>query len=408
MKIAMTKVGIDLINLYVCPVDLLTSELRKHHNNISERDINNVGFTSRSIVPCYEDVVTQAVNAALPIVKGHESEYNLLIVGTESSFDFGKPISTYAHRYLKLPSACSNFEINHACYSGTAALKMACSWVLQREDNKKALVIMSDLARNHINDPAELSAGSGAIAISISKNPRILELDLRSGCATQEVFDVARPTKTFEWGDPTLSLMSYLDLVEGAWNDFKKQHPEVKIQDYFSYMIFHTPLVSLVKNAHKLLMENETNYDADEINNDFYNRVEPALRLNCLTSNLYSASIYTSLISLILDRDVNNIKPISIFSYGSGACSEFFQAGIVKGAKELVTPLQIENMLDTRHHLDVNLYEQVVKQLEHIAMQENYQPNYNQIPDVFDKYYLNQGRLILDKIENYHRTYKFS
>lgn len=398
------KTGIDDINLYVPPF-VLTTEKLKVSRGISDKLVKEIGFTSRSIVPNYEDVVTLAVNAALPIVKGHENEFDLLIVATESSFDFGKPISTYVHRYLNLPAECSNFEIKHACYSGTAALKMASAWVKQHDSDKKALVIMSDLARNHLDLDAQMTPGNAAIAISVSKNPRVLELNLISGCATNEVYDVARPTNIIEYGDPVLSLGSFLDLAEMSWNNFNEKHNIKDIRKHFAYMLFHVPLLSLVKKTHAVIMEQAIDLDREEIEKDFDARVMPTLRLNMLTGNVFSASVYVSLISLILDlKDIPQF-PIALFSYGSGACAEFFEAWIQPGAREIVRAKKIDQMFAEREDIDVKEYDEFVAEQSAITTSNNYEPTYD---SMYQKHYTGKKLLVLDKIENYHRLYKFS
>ncbi len=401
------ETGINDINLYVTPLMLRTEDLQLERG-ITAKAVADVGFESRSIVPCYEDVVTQAVNAAMPIVQGHEKEYNLLIVGTESSFDFGKPISGYVHKYLNLPTACSNFEIKHACYSGTAALKMACSWVKQQPGDQKALVVMSDIGRAHFGDSGEVTVGSGAVALSVSKNPRILSLNLLSGCAAQEVFDVARPTNIFEHADAVLSLSSFLDLAEMSWDDFSKQHKVDDIQKYFSYMLFHTPLLSLVKKAHAAIMEQASELDRDAIDKDFAQRVLPALRFNAFTGNLFSASVYAALLGLLTDLKTVPQQPIALFSYGSGACAEFFEAYIGKDASKIVKAKNIESMLKNRYRLDIPTYEKLINEQKNIAVAKNYDPDFNQVGKVYQDYYAGKKKLVLEKIQQYHRQYKFS
>jgi outer membrane protein assembly factor BamB len=71
-----------------------------------------------------------AVNAARAMLTDEDrSRIELLIVGSESGVDSEKPMSTWVQRYLGLTPHCRNFEVKHACYGGTAGLRMALGWV---------------------------------------------------------------------------------------------------------------------------------------------------------------------------------------------------------------------------------------------------------------------------------------
>jgi 3-hydroxy-3-methylglutaryl CoA synthase len=128
---------------------------------LTERDLLTVEFRRRSVLPPWEDPVTLAVNAARPLVESAgRGSFEMLIVATESGVDYGKPLSAYVHRYLGLPTRCRNVELKHACYAGTAAIQLATAWVRSEgATGKKALVVMTDVARRHFGDPGELTAG---------------------------------------------------------------------------------------------------------------------------------------------------------------------------------------------------------------------------------------------------------
>ena len=232
MDVSSSSVGIDTINIYAGPLKLDLAELAAARD-FSEQQLSQTGFLAKSVASPYEDPVTFAVNAAKPILNNYDkNDFELLIVATESAVDFGKPISSYVHRFLNLPERCRNFEVKHACYSGTAALQMAKSWV-QCQPTKKALVIMSDFSRRHFLEDqqgviqgnlAELTGGTAAVAMVVSAEPKMLAFDGYTGCASMEVFDVARPNITHEWADPVLSLHAFLDMFDVTWDFYKKNN----------------------------------------------------------------------------------------------------------------------------------------------------------------------------------------
>jgi 3-hydroxy-3-methylglutaryl CoA synthase len=250
-------VGIDDLNVYGGTLAIEHAAIAAARG-LSDHDLRTVEFVRRSVTAPWEDTITLAVNAARPIVETAGSEaFELLIVATESGVDWGKPVSAYVHRHLRLGARCRTIELKHACYAGTAAVQLAAAWVRSGEAGaSKALVLMSDLARRHFGTPGELTAGSGAVAVSIAADPGVLVIEPGSGYACREIFDVARPTATIELADPVLSIAAYLDLIEEAWGGFGRvRGTSASIGECFDYMLYHTPLVSLVRQAHGVLLE---------------------------------------------------------------------------------------------------------------------------------------------------------
>jgi 3-hydroxy-3-methylglutaryl CoA synthase len=353
--------GIDSLNIYAGPLSVSYADIAAARG-ISEKELRATQFRRRSVVPPCEDPVTLAVNAARPILAEHDpSSIGLLIVATETGLDFGKPMSTYVHRHLGLGAHCRNFEVKHACFAGTAALMSALSFVQSESSETKALVIMTDIARAHFTDLAELTGGAGAVALVVSANPRLMIVEPRSGRATQEVFDVARPTPTGEVHDGVLSLYAYLDLFEIAWGQYRGLHDDAVFNRHLRYMAYHTPLVSLTQRAHRLGLESA----GDDISDaaaaaSFEDMVQPSLRYNLQLGNIYSGSLYAALASLLTEIDVPAGSRVGCFSYGSGSCAEFFSGLVCGGAQERLRRQEIATRLEKRTLIDVPRYEQFV------------------------------------------------
>jgi 3-hydroxy-3-methylglutaryl CoA synthase len=158
--------------------------------------LEELWVTSRSLNPPWEDPVTTAVNAALQVVTPEDREHiELVIVGTESSPDYGKPISTYVQRYCQIQPNCRNFEAKHACYGGTSGLMMAAHWVASgAAPGKKALVVTSDQSRMHLGQPWEYVLGAAAAAMIVSASPTCWRSTSTCGYWTHEIFDTYRPS----------------------------------------------------------------------------------------------------------------------------------------------------------------------------------------------------------------------
>jgi 3-hydroxy-3-methylglutaryl CoA synthase len=160
----MKRVGIEKLNLYLSTLCLDMRELAKARGKDPDKVVSDYLIDRRTLLPPWEDTVTFGANAAVPIVDEAERDaIGLLVVGTESSVDFGKPISTNIHRALKLGPNVRNFETKHACYSGVAALDTAVNYVASGLNHgKKALVVSTDFSRMHLNLREEFVMGGVA------------------------------------------------------------------------------------------------------------------------------------------------------------------------------------------------------------------------------------------------------
>ena len=405
-------VGIDDLNVFGSTLAIDFAAIAAARGR-SPQELLATGFDRRSLTPPYEDPVTLAANAAVPLVEAAGRDaFGLLIVATESGVDYGKPLSSYLHHHLGLDSRCRNGEVKHACYAGTAAVQLACAWVRSASlRNRRALVVMTDLARRHCGDPAELTAGSGAVAMTIAADPNVLEIEPESGSASREVYDVARPTATTEWGDAVLSLAAYLDLLEEAWADYRRAAAgNGALDQRFQYVLYHTPLVSLVRQAHRLLLEaDHTEIAPTWLDENFDRMVSPALGYARELANTYSASVYTLLAGL-LDKAVEASAGtrIAVCSYGSGSCAEIYGGRLADAARATLARHRIAAHLAERVPVDVEQYERLVLETDTMLVARNYEPARDFIPDHFERCYAGRRRLVLRHIENHHRGYEWT
>jgi polyketide biosynthesis 3-hydroxy-3-methylglutaryl-CoA synthase-like enzyme PksG len=405
-------VGIDDMNVDGGTLAVETRTIAEARG-FSERDLAAVEFDRRSVIPPWEDPVSLAVNAARPLVEAAGRDaFELVIVATESGIDYGKPLSSYVHHYLGLGSRCRNLEVKHACYAGTAAIQLATAWVRSNDaPGKKALIVMTDLARRHFEDPAELTAGSGAVAVTVAAEPQVFAIEPVSGYASREVYDVARPQSTGEWGDAVLSLAAYLDLVEEAWDGYRRAMKTTDTIDlHFRYLLYHTPLVSLVRDAHRLLLEADRDDVGPAFARDSFDRmVRPALRYARVLGNIYSGSVYALLAGLLDgEAEMGDDVPVGICSYGSGSCAEIFAGRIPAAARATVRRHCIGAHLAARTELTLEEYERIFRESESMHVASDYTPD----AELMDRY-REPGRaaverLVLERIEKHHRIYGWS
>ena len=312
-----------------------------------------------------EDVVTMAAAAAAPIIERSGTEgIRTMLFATESGIDQSKAAGMAVHSLLDLPSQMRVVEVKEACYSATAALQAAVG-IVTRSPGQRVLVIASDVARYELDTPGEPTQGAGAVAMLVSADPKLLEIEPVSGLNSADVDDFWRPNdSTTAIVDGALSVTAYLDALTGAWSDLAAQGGPAMAD--IDRVLYHQPFTKMAKKA-QVHLAGLTGEDLDtEIvagaadgsastgprdtglaTSTLYNR-----RLG----NSYTASLYAGLCSL-LDHDEDLAgKRIGLFSYGSGSVGEFFTARVVPGYEQHSRRQAVTEALDARVPLSIDAY----------------------------------------------------
>ena len=407
-------VGIEAIHPYVGRMSLSVPMLFAARG-LDESRMQNLMMREKSVNLPVEDAVTNAVNAAAPIVNALAPEQRetieLVIVGTESAIDFGKSLSTYVAEYLKLDRRCRSFEAKHACYGGTAALQMAAGFVRSSPREVRALVIAADVAsaaaRNTYWEPSQ---GAGAVAMLVGSQARILRLDNgANGYCSYEVMDTLRPRPDLEAGDSDLSLMSYMNCLESCFEHYADVVEGADLRRIFTYLVLHTPFAGMVKSSHKRLMRRAARMGPDEIEEDFSRRVEPSIRFCQQVGNIYSAALYLAFCSLLTYADLSQPQRIGMFSYGSGCCSELYSGVTGREAAPLLARYGIEANIQSRHPLEMPEYELISDlSLQRMAGVEELDPHLTSYEHILRSHFDGAGLLVLEGIKNYHRSYRWT
>jgi 3-hydroxy-3-methylglutaryl CoA synthase len=336
----------------------------------------------------------------------------LLIVASESGVDQEKPLSTWVHRYLHLTPHCRNFEIKHACYGGTAGLQMALNWVHSGASNgAKALVIATDESRMHLHQPWEFVMGAGAAAVLVSNTPRILEVELeKSGYWTNEVSDLTRPTSRVETGNSETSLLSYLEALEGAFTHYcKRVKPDLNIDEFFVKNIYHAPFGGMTFRAHRALLRHWKPLSKHEAWEHFSKRTLPSLKFLRRMGGTYAASTFIGLLGLLEDApDLKAGSRLSIFSYGSGSCAEFYSGIVCAGARAAAEGSRLAQSLDARHRLTVSAYEAVERERTSYIDCGNYEPQLHGLDGWYDRHYRGKHLLVFRGMRDHYRQYGWS
>ncbi|MBW2528596.1 MAG: hydroxymethylglutaryl-CoA synthase family protein [Deltaproteobacteria bacterium] len=406
------RVGIEKIWAYPCQLALNLSDLAEARGIERDYPPKDLLVQERAVNPCWEDAATMAVNAAKPMLTEEDlARIELLIVGTESSPDAGKPISTFVYRFLGIQENCRNFETKHACYGGTSGLMMAAHWVASGvSPGGKALVICTDQGRMHLGARHEYVLGAGAVALLISEQPDVLELELEhNGYWTQEVGDTFRPTSKHEAGNTENSVYCYLDALEGAFTHFQKKAGDVGFDRYFKNNLYHVPFCAMAYRAHRTLLRTEGRIRRADAEKNFERKVKPGLTYNARVGGTYTGSTFFSLCGLI--DHATELEPgdrIGIFAYGSGSCAEYYSAIVGEKAKEIVGRIGLGKLLDGRRSLTVDEYEAIEKERTSYIDEETYEVPLDGVPGLYESHYKDKGLLVLRGLKGYFRDYQWS
>jgi polyketide biosynthesis 3-hydroxy-3-methylglutaryl-CoA synthase-like enzyme PksG len=414
-------VGIEAMNVFAGTAFLDVRKLAEHRRLDTTR-FENLLMKEKTVALPYEDPITFAVNAARPIVDALRPEergrIEMVVTCTESAFDFGKSMSTYCHSLLGLDRNCRLFEIKNACYSGAAGLQNAVHFVLsQASPGAKALVIATDISRFMVEEGgdaltadwsfAEPSSGSGAVAMLVSDQPHVFQVDVgANGYYGYEVMDTCRPTADGDAGDSDLSLLSYLDCCEHAFLEYAKRVPDVDFSTTFAYLAYHCPFGGMVKGAHRNMMRKIARLKPPEIEADFQRRVTPGMVYCQRVANIMGATTALAIASTIVHGDFERPRRIGAFSYGSGCCSEFFSGVVRREGQERLRQMRITDALDRRTELTLDEYDRLLVGNNAVRFgTRNVTPDAGFIARA--RTTLGRPVLFLKQIKEFHREYEW-
>ena len=323
-----------------------------------------------------------------------------LEVGTETLTDKSKAVKT---SLMRLFAAANNHDVEgidskNACYGGTAALFNSIAWLESSAwDGRLAMVVMGDIAV-YAAGPARPTGGAGAVALLLGPDaPLVLEGPLRASYMA-DTHDFYKPHMGSEFPivNGPLSLRSYLKAFGRCYTAF--QAKAARLQPGLpplTHFVFHAPYGKLVQKAfaRKVLLDGlsgqaTTMDEADpvkwqslaarldaspgclpaaeleqELELDkatevallaqarplFEVAVAPSLGCSQQLGNLYCASLYAGLVSLVAERRDELVgRRLGLFSYGSGLAATFFSVRVVASVADMADRVQLAARLAAR------------------------------------------------------------
>ncbi|MBM4252411.1 MAG: hypothetical protein FJ146_10610 [Deltaproteobacteria bacterium] len=412
-----TVVGIDALAVYVPKpyVDLtgewahqrLASSGADNVDNLIGKIRAGIGVERMAIPDAHEDIATMAAMAVKKLIETSgidPTDIAYLAVGTESTVDQSKSVAAYVlgmiERHYEVDLAhvgCPQYQF--ACAGATYALESALAAVkAEIFDRPYAVVVASDVARYSLESPGEYTQGAGAVAMLISRDPRLLKIDpTLIATVTRDERDFFRPnySKTAVV-DGKYSIGVYLDCIEKGLDYFlnkktlKEQlltRSDSRSQDLYDlvdHFVFHVPFPKMAEYAmarvgaklwrhhdqFKGSVELTCSLTADatseqktavdkaiaklpEFRQAYQDKVAPSLKFTREIGNIYTGSLFLALASLIEDanlrgKDLTGHKTL-LLSYGSGATAKVLLAEFTDQYKDVYSGTPVTDWLAREH-----------------------------------------------------------
>ena len=347
MRIGIDKMAFATTNDYL---DLV--ELAKERGVDPNKFTIGIGQDLQAVVPPTQDIVTLGATAPKKLLKTElQKNISTVIVATESGIDNSKASAIYIKHLLGLSDFTRTVEMKEACYSATAAIQFA-KGVVALNPQETVLVIAADIARYGLNTPGEVTQGAGAVAMLISQNPHILTLEDTTVAYSKDIMDFWRPLYATEaLVDGKYSTNVYIEFFLQTFTRYR-QLTGRELAD-FAALTFHMPFTKMGKKGLEGLLKDRN----DEVAQRLRTQLTASQLFSRQVGNLYTGSLYLSLMSLLQNSDLRAGSRIGLFSYGSGAEGEFYTGILEDGYEHYMNNIQEE--LKHRHQVSVAEYEKL-------------------------------------------------
>lgn len=385
-----------------------------------------------------------------------------LEVGTETLLDKSKSVKTVLMQLFGDNTNIEGVDTVNACYGGTNAFFNSVNWIESSAwDGRDAIVVAGDIAL-YAKGNARPTGGAGAVAMLVGPNaPIVVEPGLR-GTYMQHAYDFYKPDLTSEYPyvDGHYSVNCYTKALDAAYRAYCKREAALQNTgplatnghsahvngddaksaaklstplDRFDYVTFHAPTCKLVQKSYARLLYHDYLADPDApafadaapelrdmdyeksltdkgvektfmalTKKRFAERVAPAIQVATMCGNMYCASVWAGLASIIshVDDAALQGKRIGLFSYGSGLAASFCSFRVVESVQAIADVLDIPNRLAARRAVPPQTYDDMCELRKKAHLQKSYTPQGDPSTIVAGAYYLES----IDDM--FKRTYK--
>lgn len=233
------------------------------------------------------------------------------------------------------------------------------------------------------------------------------------GTHMEHVYDFYKADLTSEYPivDGHFSIRCYTQALDKCYQTWIKKFNKIKATkgltnghnghhdaeptgiDLFGHIAFHIPTCKLVQKSYARLLYNDYLQDksAEEFSSlddsisslsyeqsvtdksiektfmtltkkRFADRIYPSTLAGRLVGNMYTASVFSSLASIIAEYPAAELqgRRIGVFSYGSGLASSFYSLKVVGDVSNIAKTMNLKQLLDERTKIDPAEYSEVI------------------------------------------------
>lgn len=400
------NVGIQAIEIYFPSLYVDQSKLESFDGVSKGKYTIGLGQEKMGFCGDQEDINSLCLTVVHNLMEKHAidaKDIGRLEVGTETLIDKSKSVKTVLMQLFEDSnnSDIEGIDTTNACFGGTSALFNAINWVESTSwDGRLAVVVLADIAV-YAAGSARPTGGAGAIALVVGPNaPLVFDCGLRS-FHMAHAYDFYKPNMSSEYPviDGQLSIKCFLFALDTCYERYcQKIEKKNNMKEQFSlkdmdFLIFHTPYCKMVKKAvgrcflndfiksknnknvidgcddffqkykHVTLQNTledpalfkEIEREAVRLSSKIYmEKTDPSILLAQNIGNMYTPSLYSCLISLLINNSSNDLigKQVVMFSYGSGLASCMFS---LKLCPEPILQESFKTLLDSLNDLKTSL-----------------------------------------------------
>ncbi|KAK9452042.1 hydroxymethylglutaryl-coenzyme A synthase C terminal-domain-containing protein [Limtongia smithiae] len=415
-----TNVGIKAIEIYFPAQYVEQSEMETYDGVSAGKYTIGLGQTKMAFPNDREDIYSMTLTVLSSLIKKYNidtANIGRLEVGTETLLDKSKSVKSVLMQLFGDNADIEGIDTVNACYGGTNALFNSVNWIESSSwDGRDAIVVAGDIAI-YAKGSARPTGGAGAVAMLIGPDAPLV-LDPVHGSYMQHAYDFYKPdfNSEYPYVDGHFSLTCYSRALDSAYQTYSKKAQKKTLSqlnghvptgiDRFSYAVFHSPTCKLVSKSYARLLYNDYLLNPESVDYELpeelksltyeqsltdkalekfiltqakkrsQERLQPSITGPTMLGNLYTGSVYSSLVSLLSNvapEDLLN-KRVAAFSYGSGLASSFFSFVVAGDTTEIKDKLDFIARLEARKKLSPKQYEEYIELREKAHLAKGFKP----------------------------------
>jgi len=396
--------GIEDIAFTAPALYLPIEELAQNRGIEPAKLTRGLGLKRMSVCDVNEDVITLASKSVIQLLEQNSnlkpSDIGRIYIGTESSIDGSKPIGTYVHALVSELFVSKGVDVKDMKHVDVIDMTFACIgavdamhnslYYLYANPEKVAIVVAADIANYDLDSSGEYTQGAGSIAVLLKRKPALIAIENKWGISVKSEHDFFKPIRYEVRDNQVLTLHdekpifdgqfsneTYLNRIQEAWDHFGS---EMHLLD-FDQLLFHLPYayhgrriiasqkiqeLQSLGTFDAICKENQIDLDSDDVKKQFVksayykNWVSDSIghgdRLSSDMGNLYTASVFLSLISYCTSDKIASEDDLIFFAYGSGSKAKVFQGKVQPLFNTKVAKWQTSKQLEERTQISFDTY----------------------------------------------------